>query len=94
MELNDQKDKTEYEKIRQTCNNSCRYTTWQFHHWLTEKGYIILVNSKLKNSEQTVLANIDKGLVDWIDQQIQKGSFSDTSQLIEHAIIQCKKTKE
>jgi hypothetical protein len=32
----------EYEKIRQTCRTDCRYTTWQFHHWLIEKGYLIV----------------------------------------------------
>jgi hypothetical protein len=43
MELNNQRDKPEEcERIRQTCRTSCRYTTWQFHHWLIEKGYLIL----------------------------------------------------
>ena len=32
----------EYEKIRKTCRNDCKYTTWQFHHWLIEKGYLIV----------------------------------------------------
>jgi hypothetical protein len=42
-ELNNQKDNAEeYERIRQTCSTNCRYTTWQFHHWLIEKGYLIL----------------------------------------------------
>lgn len=31
-----------YELIRQTCRTSCRYSTWQFHHWLIEKGYLII----------------------------------------------------
>lgn len=31
----------EYERIRQTCRTDCRYTTWQFHHWLIDKGYLI-----------------------------------------------------
>jgi hypothetical protein len=31
-----------YERIRQTCRTDCKYTTWQFHHWLIEKGYLIL----------------------------------------------------
>ena len=43
MELNNQKDKPEeYERIRKTCRTNCRYTTWQFHHWLIEKGYLVL----------------------------------------------------
>jgi len=32
----------EYEQIRKTCGNDCKYTTWQFHHWLIEKGYLIV----------------------------------------------------
>ncbi len=31
-----------YELIRQTCRTACRFTTWQFHHWLIEKGYLIV----------------------------------------------------
>jgi hypothetical protein len=33
---------TEYEKIRHTCKTACKHTTWEFHHWLIEKGYIII----------------------------------------------------
>ena len=32
----------EYEKIRSICKNECKYTTYQFHHWLIEKGYLII----------------------------------------------------
>jgi len=32
----------QYERIRQTCRTACRYTTWQFHHWLIDKGYLIV----------------------------------------------------
>jgi len=32
----------EYQRIRQTCRTNCRYTTWQFHHWLIGKGYLIV----------------------------------------------------
>jgi len=32
----------EYEKVRKICSTNCKYTTWQFHHWLIEKGYLIL----------------------------------------------------
>jgi hypothetical protein len=43
MELNECRDKPEeYDRIRQTCRTGCLYTTWQFHHWLMEKGYLIL----------------------------------------------------
>jgi hypothetical protein len=31
-----------YEKIRQTCKSDCRHTTYEFHHWLIEKGYLIV----------------------------------------------------
>jgi hypothetical protein len=43
MELNKQPVGSEgYEKTRKTCTNVCRYTTYEFHHWLIEKGYLIL----------------------------------------------------
>jgi uncharacterized radical SAM superfamily Fe-S cluster-containing enzyme len=32
----------EYEKVRMTCKTACRYSTYQFHHWLIEKGYLII----------------------------------------------------
>ena len=32
----------EYERIRQTCRTDCRYTTWQFHHWLIDHGYVVV----------------------------------------------------
>jgi hypothetical protein len=41
--LNTLKDKPDaYELIRQTCRTACRFSTWQFHHWLIEKGYLIV----------------------------------------------------
>ena len=50
MELNRAKEKSEeYERIRQKCSSACVYTTWQFHHWLIEKGYLIL---RPKGSEE------------------------------------------
>ena len=43
MELDAQKEGSdEYEKIRQICKVDCRYTTYQFHHWLIDKGYLIV----------------------------------------------------
>lgn len=43
LDLDAQKEGSfEYEKIRQTCKTNCRYTTYQFHHWLIEKGYLII----------------------------------------------------
>ena len=43
IELNKVRSQSEeYEKIRKTCSTNCRYSTWQFHHWLIEKGYLIV----------------------------------------------------
>jgi hypothetical protein len=43
MELDAQKEGSdEYEKIRQICKVDCRYATYQFHHWLIDKGYLIV----------------------------------------------------
>ena len=89
MELNKQKEKSEaHERIRQTCSTGCLFTTYQFHHWLIEKGYIILANSQLKNNQATLLANIDKEVIDWVDMQVKAGNFRDRNQLVETAIAQ------
>ena len=32
----------EYEDIRNKCKNSCLHTTYEFHHWLNDKGYEIV----------------------------------------------------
>jgi hypothetical protein len=43
MELNKMEETSEaYQKLRQTCVTACRFTTYQFHHWLIERGYLIL----------------------------------------------------
>jgi hypothetical protein len=31
-----------YETIRQECKTDCRFTTYQFHHWLIQKGYLLV----------------------------------------------------
>jgi len=31
-----------YEKIRGVCKGNCVSTTYQFHHWLIDKGYLIV----------------------------------------------------
>jgi len=80
-----------YERTRQKCSSGCLYTTWQFHHWLIEKGYVILISSQLENAERTVLVNLNKELIEWADQQIQKGKFRDRNQLVESAIALYKK---
>jgi len=32
----------EYERLRATCRTDCLHTTWQFHHWLMDHGYVIV----------------------------------------------------
>ena len=32
----------EYDRIRSICQNDCRRTTFEFHHWLIDKGYLIV----------------------------------------------------
>lgn len=32
----------EYERIRSACQKRCQHTTYEFHHWLIHKGYLIL----------------------------------------------------
>ncbi len=43
VELNSlEKGSDEYEKVRKNCRTGCRFTTWDFHHWLIDKGYSII----------------------------------------------------
>ena len=43
LKLNSQKEGTdEHGEIRNICKNDCRYTTYQFHHWLIDKGYLLI----------------------------------------------------
>ncbi len=43
LELDAQKQGSEeYEKIREICKKDCKYTTYQFHHWLIGKEYLII----------------------------------------------------
>lgn len=37
-----QEDSEAYETIRNICKTDCRFTTYQFHHWLINKGYLIV----------------------------------------------------
>ena len=32
----------EYDGIRKICKNNCISTTYDFHHWLTDKEYLIV----------------------------------------------------
>lgn len=31
-----------YEQIRNICKTSCIHTTYEFHHWLIQNGYLLL----------------------------------------------------
>ena len=43
LELEQQKPGSdEYEKVRQTCKTGCIHTTYEFHHWLIDKGYLLV----------------------------------------------------
>ena len=43
LDLNAQEQGSDrYEEIRNVCKTDCRYTTYQFHHWLIDKGYLIV----------------------------------------------------
>ena len=43
IELNTLDEGSEsYERRRQICRTDCRHTTWEFHRWLIEKGFLII----------------------------------------------------
>lgn len=43
MELNAlEEGSASYEEKRLICKEDCRFTAHQFHHWLNDKGYMIL----------------------------------------------------
>lgn len=95
VKLNQQKEKSEeYEQIRKKCSTDCIYTTWQFHHWLIEKGYIIIASLNLK-SKASLFTSLDANLLKWIDDQVQSGKYKDRSHLIESILSEykAKKTK-
>jgi len=31
-----------YDEVRNICTNDCIHTTYEFHHWLIEKGYLVV----------------------------------------------------
>jgi len=46
-ELEKYKDgSADYERIRGICTSNCIHTTYEFHHWLTGKGYEIVRKSR------------------------------------------------
>ena len=90
MKLNQQEEKSEeFEQTRKTCSTACVYTTWQFHHWLIEKGYIIIASLKLEGKD-SLFASVDKKLLKWIDEQVQNGKYSSRSHLIEAILAEYK----
>ena len=32
----------QYDQIRSICKSSCIHTTYEFHHWLIQKGYLLI----------------------------------------------------
>ena len=36
----------EYEKVRKKCKEACVHTTYEFHHWLIEKGFLVVKPEK------------------------------------------------
>ena len=82
----------EYEQTRQTCSNACLYTTWQFHHWLIERDYIIIASLKLKR-KSSFFASIDTELLKLVDEQVQSGKFRNRSDFIESLLREHRKSK-
>jgi hypothetical protein len=37
----DSEDTPKYEQIRSICKDSCLHTTYEFHHCLIQKGYLV-----------------------------------------------------
>ena len=37
-----EQDSAEYNDLRGICKDNCLHTTYEFHHWLIENGYLLL----------------------------------------------------
>ncbi len=35
-------DSEEYRQVRGICGQSCIHTTYEFHHWLIARGYLVI----------------------------------------------------
>jgi len=35
-------DSTDYNDLREICKEKCLHTTYEFHHWLIEEGYLLV----------------------------------------------------
>lgn len=38
----------EYDQIRKICISDCIHTTYEFHHWLIQQGYLVVKQSESK----------------------------------------------
>jgi len=38
---NKPQDSKDYNDLREICQEKCLHTTYEFHHWLIEKGYCL-----------------------------------------------------
>ena len=36
----------EYQQVRNSCTTACVHTTYEFHHWLIEHGYLLVRPAK------------------------------------------------
>lgn len=41
-----QEGSEEYEKLREICKKKCLHTTYEFHHWLIDKGFLVVKPEK------------------------------------------------
>jgi hypothetical protein len=93
MKLNSLSEKVEeYEQTRQTCSKACVYTAWYFHHWLTEKGYLIIASLKLENKVSLFTA-VEENLLKWVDEQVQNGKYRSRSHLLECLLRKSRESK-
>lgn len=43
LDLEKQKEGSdEYQKVRNICQTACRHTTYEFHQWLINEGYLVV----------------------------------------------------
>ena len=42
MMNNKGQDSSDYNDLRALCQENCLHTTYEFHHWLIEKGYLLV----------------------------------------------------
>ena len=41
-------DSEDYNDLREICQKNCLHTTYEFHHWLIEKGYLLIRPEKIQ----------------------------------------------